>query len=292
MSKKDDTIAEVIGMKKKKIMAAITLLGTAAVTMTGAYALGCFTTDDSSGYIDLSQVQEEQAKTETQQKETEEEQPVAVNNSKNVKNTTEEFGMDNVMDATDEYIKEQAKEETAKEETTKESEIAKEETKKEDTKDEDETQSVVASETVSKGSGNFTADSKITLPVQGTVAIDYSMDSTTYFATLDQYKYNPAMVIGCEEGTEVVTVATGTVTSISQEPETGMTVTMDIGNGYKAIYGQLSQVNCTEGKTINQGEVLGRIGQTSRYYSMEGNNLYFQMTKDDVPVDPKDYLEE
>ena len=68
MSKKDDTIAEVIGMKKKKIMAAITLLGTAAVTMTGAYALGCFTTDDSSGYIDLSQVQEEQAKTETQTK--------------------------------------------------------------------------------------------------------------------------------------------------------------------------------------------------------------------------------
>ena len=276
MSKKDDTIAEVIGMKKKKIMAAITLLGTAAVTMTGAYALGCFTTDDSSGYIDLSQVQEEQAKTETQQKETEEEQPVAVNNSKNVKNTTEEFGMDNVMDATDEYIKEQAKEET----------------KKEDTKDEEETQPVVASETVSKGSGNFTADSKITLPVQGTVAIDYSMDSTTYFATLDQYKYNPAMVIGCEEGTEVVTVATGTVTSISQEPETGMTVTMDIGNGYKAIYGQLSQVNCTEGKTINQGEVLGKIGQPSRYYSKEGNNLYFQMTKDDVPVDPKDYLEE
>lgn len=286
-------------MKKKKLMAAITLLGTAAVTMTGAYALGCFTTDDSSGYIDLSQVEKEETKEGSTQKDTVEEEPVAVNNSKSVKNTTEEFGMDNVMDATDEYNKEQAKEETAKE-TTQETkkEIEKEakntsEDSKEQTSGEiEETKQVVASETVSAGVGNFNEESKIALPVQGTVAIDYSMDSTTYFATLDQYKYNPAMVIGCAEGTDVVTVATGTVTSISQEPETGMTVTMDIGNGYKAIYGQLSQVNCTEGKTMNQGEVLGKIGKTSRYYSKEGDNLYFKMTKDDVPVDPKDYLQE
>ena len=36
--------------------------------------------------------------------------------------------------------------------------------------------------------------------VSGTVLMNYSMDKTVYFATLDQYKYNPALVISGAEG--------------------------------------------------------------------------------------------
>mgnify|MGYP007071190272 CR=1 FL=1 len=39
---------------------------------------------------------------------------------------------------------------------------------------------------------NFTEDSQMLWPVNGQVVIDYSMDATTYFPTLDQYKYNDA----------------------------------------------------------------------------------------------------
>ena len=34
----------------------------------------------------------------------------------------------------------------------------------------------------------------------GAVLINYSMDKTVYFATLEQYKYNPALIVGGEVG--------------------------------------------------------------------------------------------
>lgn len=39
--------------------------------------------------------------------------------------------------------------------------------------------------------------------------LNYSMDSTVYFATLDQYKYNPAVIIAGEVNNKVYSVAKG-----------------------------------------------------------------------------------
>ena len=39
--------------------------------------------------------------------------------------------------------------------------------------------------------------------------INYSMDSTVYFPTLDQYKYNPAVIIAGEVNDKVYAVAKG-----------------------------------------------------------------------------------
>ena len=70
--------------------------------------------------------------------------------------------------------------------------------------------------------------------------INYSMDKTTYFSTLDQYKYNPAIIISSEIGSEVIASATGVVRDISVDAQTGTTLTLDIGNGFELVYGQLN----------------------------------------------------
>ena len=44
-------------------------------------------------------------------------------------------------------------------------------------------------------------------PVEGEVILPFSMDRSVYFKTLAQYQYNPAMLIGAEEGTEVFAAA-------------------------------------------------------------------------------------
>ncbi len=38
----------------------------------------------------------------------------------------------------------------------------------------------------------------------GAVIMSYSMDKTVYFQTLDQYKYNPAVIIESAEGDEAL----------------------------------------------------------------------------------------
>lgn len=137
----------------------------------------------------------------------------------------------------------------------------------------------------------FKEDDKLSWPVKGNVILDYSMDKTVYFSTLDQYKYNPGLLIAGDVNTKVTAAAAGTVKSIEVNEETGNTLTMDLGGGFTAVYGQLKEVPVTEGTALKAGQTIGYISEPTKYYVVEGSNLYFQLLKDDEPVDPMDYLE-
>lgn len=138
---------------------------------------------------------------------------------------------------------------------------------------------------------HFDAAAGLVWPVSGSVIMDYSMDQTVYFATLDQYKYNPAVVISGNVNDKVQAAASGKITDISTNEVTGCTVTMDIGDGYSAIYGQLKEVPYEEGAYIEAGNTIGFVSEPTKYYSLEGSNLYFELRKDDVPVDPIEYFQ-
>lgn len=128
-------------------------------------------------------------------------------------------------------------------------------------------------------------------PVAGNLLMDYSMNSTVYFETLNQYKYNPALVIGSNVGNQVVAAAKGIVEKISVEDETGTTLTLNLGNNYELIYGQLKELAVKEGDVVETGQLLGYISEPTKYYCKEGSNLFFEMKKDGEPVDPFLYLE-
>ena len=139
---------------------------------------------------------------------------------------------------------------------------------------------------------SFKEGDSLNWPVEGSILLDYSMDSTIYFATLDQYKYNPALLIQSDVGTDVCAAASGIVKSITETDETGITVTMDIGGGYQLVYGQLSGVNYGTGAYIEKGSLVGTVASPTKYYTVEGSNLYFEMLHDGVPADPVEYLNE
>ena len=133
---------------------------------------------------------------------------------------------------------------------------------------------------------SFNEDSKLLWPVNGTILLNYSMDKTVYFSTLDQYKYNPAVIISGAEGDQVISATTGIVKSIDVTAETGTTVNIDIGNGYELFYGQLKEVPVKVGDYVEAKTVLGYVSQPTKYYSVEGCNVYFEMRKDGQPVRP------
>lgn len=134
---------------------------------------------------------------------------------------------------------------------------------------------------------SFKTDDGLSWPVQGNVIMNYSMDHTIYFATLMQYKCNPAIIIDAEVGTEVKAAADGVVTKIDpNNDETGFTITMQIGNGYSLIYGQLGNVSLEVGDVVNEGDVIGTISEPTKYYTVEGSNLYFQVMDNDQTVNP------
>lgn len=133
---------------------------------------------------------------------------------------------------------------------------------------------------------HFAAEDGILWPTEGNVILNYSMDSTVYFATLDQYKYNPAVIISGEVNQKVYSVAPGRISAIENDEVTGCTVTVDLGDGYQAVYGQLKELNFAEGDYVESGHVLGYISEPTKYFSVEGSNLYFELLKDGSPIDP------
>lgn len=179
-------------------------------------------------------------------------------------------------------------------ETAKENDAASVETAADDVqiqtdKSKEATSDSDTKETAAGVSQFFTEDSIISWPVEGTILLDYSMDETTYFSTLNVYKCNPAILIKAEADEPVCAACAGTVKDIYTSAETGDTVVVDMGNGYEATYGQLKDITVSKGDSVQKGAQIGKVCEPTKYYRNEGTNLYFGMTKDDQPVDPAMY---
>ena len=137
----------------------------------------------------------------------------------------------------------------------------------------------------------FSEADSLLWPVSGDIVLKYSMDSTIFFPTLGVYKCNPAISIKADEGTNVGVAASG-VKSVTVNEETGTTVDVAIGNGYETTYGLLDNVVVRSGDKVTKGQLLGTVSAPTAYYTKEGANLYFKVTKDGVSVDPMELLAE
>jgi len=169
------------------------------------------------------------------------------------------------------------------------------ENKKEERKEEPEKEEEIA-ETSSDAVALETADlsfkpeDKMGWPVVGDVILNYSMDQAVYFATLEQYKYNPAILISAEEGSNVSASAKGQVVKIGETSELGKYVVMDLGDGYEVTYGQLCDLQVKEGDVVARGQVIGCVAKESKYYAVEGSHVYLKLTKEGEPQNPLEIM--
>lgn len=273
-------------MTKNKIVkytANTALLAVLAAAGIGAYQLG------------TSKPQEIQEETELVKTEQEaEEEPMVDAGTSQV-----EADMDNTSgNLTGEYLDSEEEQKTEQNETSAEEntgDVVLEET--EDlTAETSETwnaaEETSANITAQAAELHFSEDTQMEWPVNGTILLDYNMDQTVYFPTLDQYKLSPAIAVQAVEGAPVLASVPGTVYSVQEDVQTGTTVTMELGNGYQAVYGQLCDLTVEEGQRVEAGTVIGYIASPTKYYSEEGSNLYFAMKKDGEPIDPIAYLPE
>lgn len=136
----------------------------------------------------------------------------------------------------------------------------------------------------------FAEEEGLLPPVVGTVLMHYDMDRTVYFATLDQYKYNPAVIFQAAEGSDVLACSDATVSQIYQNEEIGQAVVLDLGNGYHVTYGQLKDLRVAVGDYVQPNQVIASVAAPTKYYSVEGSNLYFAMDRNGTAVNPEDML--
>ena len=226
-------------------------------------------------------------------------------NSQNVENTESKLSSSKKETDTEEEEEEKAVTKKAETDNKKTEQNDEDQTSgKSKSKEEEESETGMFDETIDTAQGNETAETAeaisttvqpsldfkeedgLVWPIVGDVLINYSMDQTIYFPTLQQYKYNPAIVIAANQGESITAAASGRVTSVGYDPIIGNMVVMDLGNGYELTYGQLENITVSEGSYVSVGDGIGTVASPTKYYSVEGTNVYFKLTKDGEPVNP------
>ena len=159
-----------------------------------------------------------------------------------------------------------------------------------DSKTESKDNTAPVSAAINADNLHFLTENELEWPVQGEVLLEFNMDNTIYFPTLNQYKCSQAMVIQAEQGTPVCAPAEGIVLSIGMDEQIGNYLVLDIGDGYQVKLGQLKDIEVSEGDQVKEGDLLAYVAAPTKCYSVEGVNLYLELTEDGTPVDPLDYL--
>ena len=137
---------------------------------------------------------------------------------------------------------------------------------------------------------NFDKAAGLLWPISGEVIIPYSPDHGVYYQTLDQFSASEAIVLASAVGTEVKAAAKGVVTAIEEDVRTGTTVTLALGNNTSLVYGQLDVTDLKEGDVLEAGECIGTVAEPTRYYVVEGPNLYFKVMEGEESIDPSELL--
>lgn len=284
------------GLRKEKIiMLSASLFVLSALTMTGVYVKEKNKSDNDGYVVDLSAI-EKQVGDKAEEIEKANELAMLSDdldsdpnyqeaNSGKVENTAEDM----IQIPGVGYVKVQSN----KTKVT-DAEIT-EEVK--DNGDEDIEEAGEVTETTAKAASDsvvayrFEDEGTLQWPIVGNVLINYSMDKTVYFASLEQYKYNPAIVIAATVGEPITAAADGEVTSVYNNEEIGGAVAMNLGDGYELIYGQLENMQVGVGDNIKKGDIIGYVANPTKYYSVEGSNMYFKLTKDGVATNPLNRLQ-
>lgn len=100
---------------------------------------------------------------------------------------------------------------------------------------------------------------------------------------------HPGMDIAVPVGTLVRAAGGGTVLQSGEEPAYGMFVLIEHPDGVESMYGHLSRIVVRAGDRVNEGEVIGRSGNTGR---STAPHLHFEIRRAGVSVDPATMLRE
>ncbi len=131
----------------------------------------------------------------------------------------------------------------------------------------------------------------LTLPVNGEAVTAFAADYLAYNATTKDWRTHEGIDLRAVLGQEVLCAADGTVQSIYEDENYGMTVVVQHADGYSTHYSNLSEdIAVTVGQEIPNGTVLGTVGETANVETATAPHLHFSLYKDGAPIDPFEFL--
>ncbi len=126
-------------------------------------------------------------------------------------------------------------------------------------------------------------------PVEGVVDVRFG-ELREDFITGEYYR-SEGIVIKNRAGTPVTAAAYGSVRSVTySRTGLGTHVIIEHEDGFTTLYAHLATASVTEDSRIEQGSEIGTIGSTGSI--PVDPQLYFEIRRDGIPLDPEQFLPE
>jgi len=125
---------------------------------------------------------------------------------------------------------------------------------------------------------------KLPWPAEGKIVRRFGKSRHPEFGTEITSK---GIDIAAPHGAEIRAVAPGRVEYVSTLPGYGNCIIVRHGGGYYTLYAHASEVRVSAGDRVEQGDVIGTVGNTG---SVSGSSLHFEIRKGTEPIDPLRWL--
>ena len=165
----------------------------------------------------------------------------------------------------------------------------------------EQTMKVVGSEPTSEASTEASQPSseaatekptlKTAAPVAGQTVAEFAADCLGYNETTRDWRTHAGLDIAAGEGAQVCAAAAGTVYSVYDDEELGMTVVITHDGGYTTQYASLAaEVSVIPGDAVALGQPIGTVGTTALLESALEPHVHFSVTCNGDPMDPAEFL--
>ena len=126
-------------------------------------------------------------------------------------------------------------------------------------------------------------------PCNGTISYEY--DTTLAFnQSMGQYETHSALDFTAED-LKVFASADGTVKKIGHNDLDGNYIIVEHAEGYTTKYMSLDVLDgITEGATVKQGQLIGKMSDSQGRESLKGAHLHFEMLKNGEQINPLEVI--
>ena len=133
------------------------------------------------------------------------------------------------------------------------------------------------------------------LPVSGSLAKGHDPKLQVYSNTMNDYRTHLGVDLTTAENAPVYAAADGTVSKIWKDDWMGYCIAVKHSGNCYTIYQNLSETlpdGIKEGSAVRSGQLIASVGDSAALEIAEEPHLHFEMTINDLSVNPLEYFSE
>lgn len=133
------------------------------------------------------------------------------------------------------------------------------------------------------------------LPVSGSLSKKHDASNQVFSDTMNDYRVHLGLDIVTEESASVYAAADGKIERIWEDVRMGNCIAIKHGGDCYTIYKNLSKTlpeGIAEGVSVRSGQLIACVGESAMIEIAEEPHLHFEMTVNNLSVDPLEYFDE